>query len=269
MNKILLPSDFSEHSEASAIYAAHLSRALKIPVDIVHVTDAAGTVGLYAEGSQIVKENLRKQLWKLSQKMHDAVDGALNYDTLLLTGTTTSALASIADHYDLIVMSAKGKVDLDYFFLGSTTKYMVQQGQAPVLVVPPHFKFTEPQKIVWALDDQQIHTNKQIQPLPEITRHFGAKLEIFHQDEGDQDRGFQLDLSIFLESIEYSIHYDFNGSSITDTILDFAEAEQADLICMIHHRRPWLQKLFNPSNTMSSIAKSRLPILILPDLKPA
>ncbi|GAB5552793.1 MAG: hypothetical protein Sapg2KO_23840 [Saprospiraceae bacterium] len=266
MKKILLPSDFSEHAEASAIYAAHLSRALKVPVDIVHVTDAAGTIGLYAEGSQIVKERLRKQLWKLSQKMHDAVDGDLKYDTLLLAGTTTSALASIADKYDLIVMSAKGKVDLDYFFLGSTTKHLVQKAQTPILVVPPNYSFKAPEKIVWALDDQHIGTTKQISPLPELARHFGAKLEIFHQDEGDQDKGFKLDLSIFLENIQYSIHYDFNDTSITDSIIEFAESEQADMICMIHHRRPLLQKLFNPSNTISSISKSKLPILILPEL---
>lgn len=266
MKKILLPSDFSEHAEASAVYAAHLGHALKVPVDIVHVTDATGTMGLYGEGGQILKERLRKQLWKLSQKMHDAVGGDLKYDTLLLSGTTTSALASIAQKYDLIVMSAKGKVDLDYFFLGSTTKYLVQQGKTPILVVPPNYSFTPPKKIVWALDDQSISTSKQISPLPEITRYFGAKLEIFHQDEGDQDKGFKLDLAIFLESIQYSIHYDFNEAAITDTILDFAESEQADLVCMIHHRRSLLQKLFNPSKTISSISKSRLPLLILPEL---
>ena len=104
MKKILLPSDFSESAEASAIYAAHLSRALKIPVDIVHGSDSAGTIGLYAEGGQIVQERLRNQLWKLSQKMHDAVDGDLKYDMLLLTGTTTSALASIASVYNLITV---------------------------------------------------------------------------------------------------------------------------------------------------------------------
>lgn len=267
MKKILLPSDFSEQSEASALYAAQLSQALNAPVDIVHVTDAAGTIGLYAEGGQILKERLRKQLWKLSQKMHNAVDGDLQYDTLLVTGTTTSALASISSNYDLIVMSAKGKVDLDYFFLGSTTKHIVQQGRTPVLVVPPNYSFTPPTKIVWALDDQQINTTKQIQPLPKIAQHFGAKLEIFHQDKGENDEGFQLDLSILLGNTPYTVHYDFNTDAITDAILDFADSEQADMICMIHHRRPLLQKLFNPSKTISSISKSRLPILILPELK--
>jgi nucleotide-binding universal stress UspA family protein len=267
MKKILLPSDFSEHAQASAIYAAHLSQALKMPVDIVHVTDAVGPVGLYAESAQIAKERLRKKLWQLSQVMHEAVEGDLQYDTLLLNGTTTSALASIALNYELIVMSAQGKVDLDHFFLGSTTKYMVQHSQTPILVVPPKHPFQNPKKIVWALDNHQISTSKQIRPLPEIARQFSAKVEIFHQDEGEQDRGFKLNLAIFLENINYSVHYDFASSTITDTILAFAESEQADLICMIHHRRSLLQKLLSPSKTLSSISKSRLPILILPDLQ--
>ena len=141
----------------------------------------------------------------------------------------------------------------------------MQQNLIPVLVVPPRFSFSPIQKIVWALDDEHIDTSKQIQPLPQIAKAFGARLEIFHHDEGDQDEGLKLDLAIFLENLDYSLHYDFSPGQITEVILDFAQSENADLICMIHHKRPLLLQLFNPSKTLSSISKSKRPLLILPE----
>lgn len=263
--KILLPTDFSDEALASALYAAQLSKALKVPIDIVHVMDLVGGSGVYQEGQQLVQDRLRKQLLALSQKMEAAVGGNLEFDTLLIYGTTTSALGNIAEDYTFVVMSAKGEADLDRFFLGSTTKYLVQQNLIPVLVVPPRFSFSPIQKIVWALDDEHIDTSKQIQPLPQIAKAFGARLEIFHHDEGDQDEGLKLDLAIFLENLDYSLHYDFSPGQITEVILDFAQSENADLICMIHHKRPLLLQLFNPSKTLSSISKSKRPLLILPE----
>jgi nucleotide-binding universal stress UspA family protein len=263
--KILLPTDFSDDSLASALYAAHLSKALKKPIDIAHVTEVVSGAGVFQEGDQLAKNLLRTKLYELSQKMEAAVGTELEFDTLLLYGTTTTALASIAEEYAFVVMSAKGEDDLDRFFLGSTTKYMVQQNIVPVVVVPPHFEFSPLQKIVWALDDQHISTSNQIQPLPQIARAFSAHLEIFHHDEGEFDEGLRLDLAIFLENLDYSLHVDFSSGQITETILDFAQSENADLICMIHHRRPLLLKLFNPSKTLSSISKSKRPLLILPE----
>lgn len=263
--KILLPSDFSEQATAAALYAAHLSKALKLPVDIVHVTELVGGAGMYQEGSQLLQQRLRKQLLALSQQMEAAVGGQLEFDTLLLYGTTTVALGAIAEEYALVVMSAKGEADLDRFFLGSTTRYLVQQSRAPVLVVPPGFAFTGIRKIVWALDDQHIDTFRQIQPLPQIARAFGASLEIFHHDEGNHDEGLRLDLAIFLENLNYSLHYDFSPGQIVEVILDFAQSENAELVCMIHHKRPLLLQLFNPSKTLSSITRSKFPLLILPE----
>lgn len=266
-NKILLPTDFSEDSLASALYAAHLSKALKKAIDIVHITEVVSGAGIYEEGNHLTKDLLRTRLFELSQKMEKAVGGDLEFDTLLLYGTTTTALASLAEDYSLVVMSAKGEDDLDRFFLGSTTKHLVQENIVPVVVVPPGYEFTPIKRIIWALDDQHISTFKQIQPLPQIAKVFGAHLEIFHHDEGEFDEGLRLDLAIFLENLDYSVHFDFSPGHITETILDFAQSEKADLICMIHHRRPLLLKLFHPSKTLNSISKSKLPLLILPELE--
>lgn len=263
--KILLPTDFSKEAMASALYASKLSKALKMPIDIVHVAEVMGAGGVYQEGSRLIQNKLRKQLLELSQKMEATVGGDLEFDTLLIHGTTTTALANLAKEYTFVVMSAKGEADLDRFFLGSTTKYLVQQNCVPVLVVPPRYVFSPIQKIVWALDDEHIDTSKQIQPLPQIAKAFNARLEIFHHDEGNKDEGLRLDLAIFLDNLNYSLHYDFSPGQITEVILDFAESESADLICMIHHKRPiWLQ-LFHPSKTISSISKSKRPLLILPE----
>jgi len=266
MKKILLPSDFSKNSEASAIYAAHLAKALNAQIDIAHVSHLISQTGIYEAAHKIAENTMRKKLHRLALGMEKTIQGDLVFDTLLLTGSTTDALSSILSHYDLVIMSAKGTLDLDRFFLGSTTKYLIQQNKVPILVVPPQYKYTSIQTIVWALDDHVLQTNKQIHPLVSIAHHFSAKLEIFHQDEGQKDEGLLLDLAIFLEELNYSVHYNFDQSTITDAILHFAEETAAQLICMIHHQRHPLFQVFNPSKTLQSIAKSKIPILVLPQL---
>ena len=265
MKKILLPTDFSENAKASASYAAQLADLLNVQIDIAHVSDMVSPTGLYEAAHDLAYDNIRKKLHDLALSMERETEGDLQFETFLLSGSTTGALASILDQYDLVVMSAKGQVDMDRIFLGSTTKYLIQRNVCPVIVVPPEFQFKPLKTIIWALDDHAISTSKQIQPLPELARQFNAKIEIFHQDQGKHDRGLALDLAIFLEDLEYSVHYNFEADNITDAILDFAEDEKADLVVMIHHPRHILLQLIHPSKTLTSVFRTSVPLLILPE----
>ena len=265
MQKILLPTDFSEHSRASALYAAQMAHLMNARLDIAHVTDIVPSVGIYESAQQLTDQKLRGAFNALVKAMEEAVGESFAYETFILSGTTTSTLAALAERYELVVMSSKGEVDLDRFFLGSTTKYLIQQNQAPILVVPPAYTFKKIEKVVWALDSHEVTTFKQIHPLPVIASHFNAKVEIFHHDEGPGEEGLQLDLAIFLEDIEYSIHYDFGNANIIDAILDFAQDAKSDLIAMIHHPRNLLLQFINPSKTLNSISKSKTPLLVLPE----
>ena len=141
MKKILLPTDFSDNARASASYAAQLADLLNVSIDIAHVSDMLSPVGLYEAAQDLAIRNVRKRLHDLALFMEKETAGDLRFDTLLLSGNTTNALASILDDYDLVVMSAKGKVDMDRIFLGSTTKYLIQRNSCPILVVPPEFSF--------------------------------------------------------------------------------------------------------------------------------
>lgn len=264
MKKILLPTDFSENSRASAVFAAQLSKITQARLYLVHVRDIIASAGLYKSSNDLAQEKLHSEFAELTSFLESKTGPELRYETLLLSGSTTNAIASIADEYDLIVMSSKGEADLDRLFLGSTTKYMVEHTQSSILVVPPGFAYRPIKKIIWALDDNFIPTSGFFHPLPEIARQFDAKIEIFHQDRGRQDKGLKVDLDIFLEDLNYSIHYSFDDEQILDSILDFSRTEAADLICMIHHQRSAFMKLFNPSKTLASISRTRIPLLILP-----
>lgn len=249
---------------ASAIYAAQLCAITKAKLYIVHVNDLVPPAGLYEESSKLLINKLRQQLRDLSTSLDRNVQGDFSYETLLLSGSTTNSIASIANDYELVVMSSKGEADLDRFFLGSTTKYIVEHSKSSIMVVPPNYTFQPIQKIIWALDDTYSSTSGFLHPLPEIARHFNAKIEIFHQDKGKKDKGLKVDLDIFLEDIPYSIHYSFDNDAVLESIQSFWDAEQADMVCMIHHQRSALSKLFNPSKTLNSISRTKVPLLILP-----
>ena len=177
MQRILLPTDFSDHSRASALYAAQLAHLMNVRLDIAHVTDIVPSLGIYESTQQLADQKLRGEFNKLVKAIEEQVGESFAYETFLLSGTTTSTLAALAERYELVIMSSKGEADLDRFFLGSTTKHLIQQNQVPVLVVPPNYAYQAIEKIVWALDSHEVSTFKQIHPLPEIASHFNAKME--------------------------------------------------------------------------------------------
>ena len=108
MQRILLPTDFSDHSRASALYAAQLAHLMNVRLDIAHVTDIVPSLGIYESTQQLADQKLRGEFNKLVKVMEEQVGESFAYETFLLSGTTTSTLAALAERYELVIMSSKG-----------------------------------------------------------------------------------------------------------------------------------------------------------------
>ncbi|ADD67955.1 UspA domain protein [Denitrovibrio acetiphilus DSM 12809] len=141
--EILVPTDFSEYSEAALAQAVELAQQFGSKIHLVHVSaqDAEHMPMFFLDDEKVgeVKKHLaeyNKQL--MDAKIEKFIKGKnVNYETHFETGSPYDKILKLADilKVDLIVISSKGKNALEGFFTGSTTEKVVRKANCCVFLV--------------------------------------------------------------------------------------------------------------------------------------
>jgi len=141
VNKILVPTDFSEPSRRALEYAAELAIRYPAPLVLAHVyTNPVVTVpdGVVMMTPTDVA-NLLAQLERgLIQERDRALAlGVREIDTALVEGTAWHEIVNLAKQRrcDLIVMGTHGRGGLSHFLLGSVAEKVVRHADGAVMTV--------------------------------------------------------------------------------------------------------------------------------------
>jgi len=143
---ILVPVDFSPHSEAALVHACSLAQCLGAPLLVLHVVhDPNEMPGYYAK---LAKKKVLTRIEDVAQEMFDEfVAHAVKQhperkelkklETTLVTGIPTTRILQIADktNASMVVMGSKGQTGLKHLFVGSIAEHIVQLCPIPVTIV--------------------------------------------------------------------------------------------------------------------------------------
>jgi universal stress protein A len=142
---LLVPIDFSEHSEKTLEHAAKLAGLAGASVKILHVIKipeypAAFYQGLYLEHDQIrayldvAKRDATKHLSLVTERI---LGKGLDAEGLIRVGNPFEEIVNAAKEtgVDLIVIGSHGSGGLGRLLLGSTAERVIQYAPCPVLVV--------------------------------------------------------------------------------------------------------------------------------------
>src|SRR5688572_4487155 len=139
-NNILVPTDFSEHSEEALRVAADLAQHYGASISLVHVYEPVQYVmpeGYFFSPEQILRLEaaLRAQLAKAERALADA--SAPRVESHLLDGLAFSEIARFAKEHgsDLIVMGTHGRTGVKHVLMGSVAERVIRTAPCPVLVV--------------------------------------------------------------------------------------------------------------------------------------
>jgi len=150
MNRILLPTDFSELSEHALQYGLDLAKTYKAEVHVLHVVSpirdmpttrigpVADHVGgaLMLDGLESIAQKRVKQLEELVSKLsHDQPVAPI---IVVRTGSPWIEIANYAQEarIDCVVMGTHARGVMRRIFLGSTSKSVLEHIACPVLMVP-------------------------------------------------------------------------------------------------------------------------------------
>ncbi len=141
--RILVPTDFSEPSDAALAYAKQLAHRLQAAVHVLHVIEDPLTTGTGADGFGFPPIDLQEELRAQAARELDARFGAREQadyrgtTEVRMSAHTAAAIVEVANERetDLIVMGTHGRTGLAHLLLGSVAERVVRTAGCPVLTV--------------------------------------------------------------------------------------------------------------------------------------
>ena len=139
--KILVPVDFTPHSQEAIQAAADLARRYAASLTLLHVYEPVtyllpeGYVLFTPEQLNTITTELQRRLDQAASDARSA--GATDVSTRLLQGSPSGEIVASqrADGYDLIVMGTHGRTGIGHVLLGSVAEKVVRAAHCPVLTV--------------------------------------------------------------------------------------------------------------------------------------
>jgi nucleotide-binding universal stress UspA family protein len=143
ITKILVPVDFSAHSDRALRYATTLAHRLGAKLALLHVVEDPFVTGawsseVYVPNVPELLDNLIKGAERqLATLKASAATHGLAAETAVITGRPAHTIVEHAKDgdFDLIVMGTHGRTGLSHVVMGSVAERVVQKAHCPVLTM--------------------------------------------------------------------------------------------------------------------------------------
>jgi nucleotide-binding universal stress UspA family protein len=295
VKKILLPTDFSECSNAALDHALFLAEHFDAGLDLLHVVVLHEMDPYGARGGFPDTEDLYHRLQELaSGEMRDLLGGRTTGRIEIREAQRrgVAAAPAIVDYaaeedVDLIVMGAHGRRGFRRFLLGSVAEEVVRLAPCPVLTLrggeaAPLHQIRE----VLVPFDFSKHSRTALAAAARMATSYGARLHLLHVVEPIMEphpyvpvhyRPESFDLPQLMSRVEEdlgSIAAELVGGAVPCEIkvleghpawciAEHAEKIGADLIAMATHGRTGLSRFFLGSVTEKVVRSAHCPVLTL------
>jgi len=279
MNKILVPTDFSEPSYYGLDAAAELAKKTGASVHIFNVCEVSNYYYstdpmAITPPASIMIEGINEQLIKSANKKlsglkkRSSLKGIKVTSHCEITFNVHSSITAYADKVkaEMIVMGSHGAGNLRDIILGSTAERVVRFARKPVIVIPVKPSKGLFRKIVFASDFAPEAYG--IFPfVRDIAKINSAEIHLLKINTMDQfsrtidDRKKMQDFSRkFGGKFVTSLYSDYMKE---EGILNYAHEVKADLVAIGTHGKKGLRRFFSEDVSEGIVRLSHIPILIV------
>ena len=141
--RILVPTDFSEHSASALAYAGGFARRFGASLHLLHVVEDQLVTGPFS--AEVYVPHTAATLPGLLRDSSARLAEALGDEDLLRLGATGDVIVGTAartiveyaadNGYDLIIMGTHGRSGISHLVMGSVAEHVVRSAPCPVLTV--------------------------------------------------------------------------------------------------------------------------------------
>lgn len=265
INKILVPVDFSDAAANALNYAANFASKFQAQLEIMHAfhVPVGGDATFFVNESmignynQIAKNNLQELISGISAL--EKLTFSLNVEYGMAGDTLLDRLRS--EHFDLIIMGAKGDNNILDRLIGSTTYELMYKANCPVLTIPENVKSVRWDNVALAIDKINIDGFKPW--IQFLYQQFRSSFDIVHVAQQIWKEGAKSDsdeLQLAFDGIPYR-YYDVAGEGIERRLIHFIKNVDADILTVFPRHQSFLKHLFSHSVTKTLLRQLHKPIL--------
>lgn len=271
MKTLIVPVDFSIHSENALKVAANLAsknNATIIAIHMMGLSDAVLTKSSATDLEGMFYVQLTKK--RFEEFLDKPYLDGINVLQMVKNYTVFSELDEVAreHHADLIIMGSHGNSGLSEFFVGSNTEKVVRSSETPVLVIKEDTSFNV-QKAVFACDfkRESIDAFRKTMSLfstLNITAHLvyinlGGENFLSTKEIDNRIADFILNLKgMDLKPEEIAVYADY---TVENGVFNYASKVDAELIALPTHGRRGMAHFFSGSIGEDIVNHSTLPVL--------
>ncbi len=287
IRRILVPVDFTTHSENAIHYALLVASHLKADIKLFNAyLDPIGTPQTYFESyayhpdfDKIIKEieeeterSLKALAARAQAKIAEKKIVGVNVSYDMAKGNAVNVVLSETEDFKpgIIIIGTRGS-ELDGIrSFGSFTAQIIDKSSVPVLAIPSGFDaqaVVTPKKILYASDFDHTDFNA-LSRLITIAHPFNSRVYCIHVSQNEvkkEDELLMLELRKYLfdvlgeENIECGL---LESDDMQQGIEKFIKSRNIDVLALTTHKRNFIQRLFKPSITKKFLFQSNIPLLV-------
>ncbi|MBI1223584.1 MAG: hypothetical protein GC180_13360 [Bacteroidetes bacterium] len=268
INKILVPTDFSEPANNALRYARTLASMTSAEVKVLHVFNVP-VVDPYMPGDTL--EMLMQEVKAASDtKMEALLAEFAGISGECIHGFVIDDVIRYSEDWnaDLIVMGTTGATGAKEVFFGSNASGVLAQSNIKVLSIPEAFTdHKKPSKICYASDFTGSE-ELQFQIFIDLAKAWDCSLHILHVVSDElvftAEKAEAIYNRIAASSNFSNIHFEeISSNEVVGAIETYVQATGADILGMAIHRRNLLERLFTKSKTKTIANHAKIPLLAI------
>jgi len=281
MKTYLVPIDFSDAANNAAHFAAELSKQTNVQDIIlmnVYYISVYETIlpdpNIMMLRDQEIEENATEriaQLEKLKRKLQKQVrPGVKLHVRLNRTHLLRAVVDTVAiDNVDLVILGSKGNSSSKETNIGSHVIKISKACPAPVIIVPPAYRYNLIDHAVIACDFNKVTENIPLGALHKLLGKQDIKLLVVnidtdnkHANEDPERLAEETALHAMLKGFHARYYY-VNKPDVINSILGFAEKHNAQMVIALPHKYSFFQSIMHNSVSQQLASSSSVPVLLL------
>jgi len=266
MKNVILATDFSDNARNSIVYAIEMFGDVGVQYTLLNTfwepqmnKDILITIRDILEKRS--KEGLKNEIEYIKEKFPNKT---LNIEETSAHGRLPEVINTLArkKRFEFAIVGTKGKTGS--WYIGSTSKQMVQKSSVPIVVIPENARYKPISKIVYATDlveDESFLINQLIS----FAELRDAHITILHVARDTSNSEWSIEeLKGIVEKSTYKrvMFEELISKKTEDAIIKYSEENDIDLLAMTTYTTLLLKKLFHRSLTKQMILNSDVPMLI-------
>ncbi|MFN6944479.1 MAG: universal stress protein [Cytophagaceae bacterium] len=272
MLTILCPTDLSEQTSNSLIYANSLAQNTNSRIIILHTFFIPPP--LPAE----LKVKKPEDVYHYGQEMLDKScnDFAKKYiskkvksSCLVKRGFVLDEIVKIIneENVNMVIMNTEGAHGIKELFPGTITSRIIDNVKCPVMVIPDNYEFTPLDKIVYATD-MKGNEEGNFEYVRNIASVFNSKITFLNiskslTEEERKEKIHKMNTLAENMGIKKPSFEIIQGKNTFASIIDYIKIHNAQMLMISTKKRPALQRLFTRSLTKKMAHHAFVPVLAM------